>query len=237
MRRSRCFCSSPGVSRCFCSSLLLVTVAVPAPWSFAPVSTARISETRFSLRPSSSLLLPRILPLLSSASSSAVARCCCLDPPSSHILRPVVAFFCSFSPVSLIFLPARSPARRMRTKRGEDEREDEVQSLSSLGLKGADVTYGSRPDCTQLFRRAILMPWTPSANHPLLLLLSSSSSSASSSSSSVSSSSSSSSSPTPSSSLVDVVVVVGVLVFFMARSTGPSLSSRYERLLSVPIMQ
>lgn len=213
-------CGASALVFCSCFHRKNQRDAFLSPTIFQPSSSSYSSSSIFRLFfCRSSLLLPR---------SSFFSY----TPSSSRVL------LLSFSPVSLIFLPARSPARRMRTKRGEDEREDEVQSLSSLGLKGADVTYGSRPDCTQLFRRAILMPWTPSANHPLLLLLSYSSSSASSSSSSVSSSSSSSSSsPTPSSSLVDVVVVVGVLVFFMARYAGPSLSRRYERLLSVPIMQ
>ena len=76
-------------------------------------------------------------------------------------------FFCSLfrERVEVIFLPARRAARP--GGRGGERRARERCSISPLlGLKGADVTYGSRPDCTQLFRRAILMPWTPLANHP-----------------------------------------------------------------------
>lgn len=98
--------------------------------------------------------------------------------PRPRTLRPVVVFFWSLFPhVELVFLPARRQAPGL-LENGENgtgtrmrEDEDEAEALSRL--KGADVTYGSRPDCTQLFRRAILMPWTPSTNHPFLSLLSS----------------------------------------------------------------
>lgn len=66
------------------------------------------------------------------------------------------------------FFPRWLP-RLFITRRREDEDVDEAPRCGGRGggrgseglMKGADATYGSRGDCTQLFRRAILMPWTP----------------------------------------------------------------------------
>lgn len=182
------FVSSPGVcaSRCFCSSLLVA--AVPAPWSFAPVSTATESPNllSLSLESSSNLLLLRFFFFFFFVfCSEFFHRGRSPSPSSSRALASSRSpFFCSLfrERVEVIFLPARRAARPGGW--GEREARERCSISPLLGLKGADVTYGSRPDCTQLFRRAILMPWTPSANHPppssfsssspfLLLLLSS----------------------------------------------------------------
>lgn len=128
---------------------------------FAPLSFRILLSFSLSIRvsPSLSVSFPsRLAPLFSS-----------MRP---YILRPVVAFFWSLFPRyrAGLFAGKSGAGSRMGRTVGWGW-EDEAEALSRL--KGADVTYGSRPDCTQLFRRAILMPWTPSTNHPFLSLLSS----------------------------------------------------------------
>lgn len=178
---------SPRLSRC-CSFLppsrspTTAADSIPgAPWSPAPVSTARAPlffQVLFLPSPSGppgSLVLSLPLPALFPSRPRPLLPAASTYPSSGSRLLLVSFSLCA----ELVFLPARRQVRgcsRMGRMEGrgtvdEDEREDEAEALSRL--KGADATYGSRPDCTQLFRRAILMPWTPSTNHPFLSLPSS----------------------------------------------------------------
>lgn len=189
---SRCSCSEPRRRSSIAFFGVLLPQFLPSsssvtdsglwyqqrPWSPAPVSTVCAC---------SSFLSDPCLPSLLSVPFYSSSSSCPFSPSSSPApVLPASSYTSSGSRFLLVSFFSRraglfagaeaSPGlfengENGRTGTRTRIREDEAEALSRL--KGADVTYGSRPDCTQLFRRAILMPWTPSTNHPFLSLLSS----------------------------------------------------------------